>query len=324
MPILKSDFNPTTPLFKNGHFNTIYRALFFKGDVTYTRKRIKTWDDDFIDLDFSIMGSKNLVVHIHGLEGSSQSNYMTASAKHLNNLGYDTVCFNLRGCSGEDNLLLNSYHSGKTEDLDFVLNYLLDKYNYQKIALVGYSLGGNLTLKYFGENNSILNSKIHCAVTVSVPVDLASSSRVLSKFENTLYMQNFLKTLKSKIISKVEKHKSLEVDLQQLKKAKNFKDLDDLYTAPVNGFKDAEDYWEKASSKPFLKNIIKPVLLITSEDDPFLSPECIPFEEALSSDSFFLEATKYGGHVGFLSSFNKNNNHWLENRIANFLQNYLH
>ncbi|WP_243456787.1 hypothetical protein [Polaribacter batillariae] len=130
MPIFNSDFSPTLP-FKNGHFNTMYRPLFMKDVCSYKRKRITTWDNDFIDLDFSLVGSKTLVLLIHGLEGSAESKYMISTTKYLNSRKLDTVCFNLRGCSGEDNLLLATYHSGKTEDVAFVVNYLLENYNYK-------------------------------------------------------------------------------------------------------------------------------------------------------------------------------------------------
>lgn len=141
MPILTSDFSPTLP-FKNGHFNTLYRPLFMKESIEYDRKRVTTWDQDFIDLDFSSVGATTLVLLIHGLEGSSKSNYIISTSLKLNAVGLDTVCFNLRGCSGEDNLLISTYHSGKTEDVDFVVNYLLKNYDYKNIVLVGFSLGG--------------------------------------------------------------------------------------------------------------------------------------------------------------------------------------
>ena len=135
---------------------------------------------------------------IHGLEGSSQSKYILAATKEFNNEGLDTVAFNLRGCSGEDNLLLQTYHSGKTEDVHFVINHLLENYSYDDIVLVGYSLGGNLTLKYMGEYANTQSSKIKCAVAVSVPIDLASSGKEMSALKNKLYMDEFLKTLRKK------------------------------------------------------------------------------------------------------------------------------
>ena len=187
MPITKSDFSPTLP-FRNGHFNTIYRPLFIKEKHEYDRERIETWDNDFLDLDFSKVGSKDIVVLIHGLEGSSESTYMISSTKELNKAGFDTVCFNLRGCSGEDNRLLQTYHSGKTEDVDFVLKYILENYNYEKLVLVGFSLGGNLTLKYFGEYAKEIHPKISCGIAVCVPIDLTTSGNLMSSLKNKIYI----------------------------------------------------------------------------------------------------------------------------------------
>jgi predicted alpha/beta-fold hydrolase len=185
--------------------------------------------------------------------------------------------------------------------------------------VVGYSLGGNITLKYFGEFALSIHNKVACAVAVSVPIDLASSSKVMGGFKNKLYMEKFLKSLRLKVYEKSQKFPEYKLDISQLMKAKTFKDFDGLYTAPVSGFSSPEDYWEKASSKPYLPSIKKPVLLISSIDDPFLSEECYPFKEARESNNFYLEVTKYGGHVGFMSEFSQNKNSWLEKRIIKFL-----
>jgi predicted alpha/beta-fold hydrolase len=319
MPIIKSNFSPSLP-FKNGHFNTIYRSFFMKETHNYKRKRITTWDHDFIDLDFSKVNSTKLVVLIHGLEGGSESKYILAASSELNKAGYDTVSFNLRGCSGEDNLLLSTYHSGKTEDLEFVISYLIENYSYDKIMIVGYSLGGNITLKYFGEHALAISDKVSCGIAVSVPVDLASSSKAMGTAQNKLYMGKFLKSLRIKVIEKSQKHPAYKLDINRLMKTKTFKDFDGLYTAPVSGFSGPEDYWKKASSKPYLSSIKKPVLLISSLDDPFLAKECYPYKEAKDSNYFHLEVTKYGGHVGFISSFLPKKNRWLENRILQFIK----
>lgn len=319
MPILKTDFTPSLP-FRNGHFNTIFRPLFMKEPQNYERTRIDTWDGDFIDLDFSKVGSDTLVLLIHGLEGSSESKYILAAADEMNSIGWDTVSFNLRGCSGEDNLLLKTYHSGKTEDVDFVISYLVDNYDYQKIMIVGYSLGGNLTLKYFGEYLDKIPKQVTSGVAVSVPVDLCTSGRAMSQMKNKLYMEQFLKTLRLKVLEKSHKFPDYKVDKDKLFKAKDFMDFDALYTAPVFGFDSPEDYWEKASSKPYLPLIKRPCLLITSLDDPFLSKECFPNEEAGDSDYFHLMTTKYGGHVGFVVGFKSPQNRWLEQRIIEFLK----
>jgi len=294
-----------------------------KESVEYSRKRVTTWDQDFIDLDFSLVGSKTLVILIHGLEGSSQSKYILAATSEFNNEAMDTVAFNLRGCSGEDNLLLQTYHSGKTDDVHFIINYILKNYSYQNIVLAGYSLGGNLTLKYMGEFAKTLSSKIKCAIAVSVPVDLASSSVAMSSYKNKIYMEAFLKTLRLKVLEKAHKFPEFKLDKDKLFKAKAFSDFDALYTAPVYGYSGAEDYWEKASSKPYLKSIETPTLLISSEDDPFLAAACFPIKEAKTSKNFYLEMTKYGGHVGFISSFLIDKNRWLENRMLNFIKQHL-
>ncbi|QNM86280.1 alpha/beta fold hydrolase [Polaribacter pectinis] len=319
MPVFTSDFSPTLP-FRNGYFNTMYRPLFMKDTCQYLRKRVTTWDNDFIDLDFSLVGSKTLVLLIHGLEGSSESKYITSNTKHLNNLGLDAVCFNLRGCSGEDNKLLATYHSGKTEDVDFVLNYLIRNYDYDNIVMVGFSLGGNLTLKYLGENTSKLSPKIKGGIAVSVPIHIASAEKEMDKLKNKLYMEVFFKTMKNKLLEKAHKFPEYNLDKDKLFKATKFKHLEYLYTVPVFGFKSPEDYWEKASSKQFVSNIDRPALLINAKDDTFLSKECFPFEEANSSEFFHLEVPDYGGHVGFMSSFKPAENRWLENRIARFIE----
>jgi len=318
MPLLTSDFSPSLP-FRNGHFNTMYRPLFMKEVSNYTRKRILTWDDDFIDLDFSKVNSDTLAILIHGLEGSSESKYMISTTNELNSKGIDTVAFNLRGCSGEDNLLLGTYHSGKTEDVHFVVNHILETYAYENILIIGFSLGGNLTLKYMGEYASTISPKIKGAIAASVPIDIASSEKQMNKIKNKLYIDQFLKTIRLKVLEKAHKFPEFQLDKALLFKANRFKHLEHLYTVPVFGFDSPEDYWQKASSKPYLSKINKPTLLINAEDDSFLAKECFPIEEAFNSDVFFLEITKYGGHVGFISSFNRLESRWLEERISRFI-----
>lgn len=319
MPVFQSNFLPSIP-FRNGHFNTMYRPLFMKDKASFTRKRITTWDNDFFDLDFSFVDSDTLVLLIHGLEGSSESKYIVSNTNHLNNKGLDTVCFNLRGCSGEDNLLLATYHSGKTEDVDFVVNHLLENYDYKNIVIVGFSLGGNLTLKYMGEKGENLSPIVKGGIATSVPVDIGSAEKEMDKLKNKLYMEVFFKTMKNKVLEKAHKFPEYQLDKDKLFKATKFKHLEHLYTVPVFGFDSPEDYWEKASSKPYLLNIKKPTLLINAKDDTFLSRECYPYEEAEKSPFFFFEETKYGGHCGFMSSFKPQDNIWLEHRIARFIK----
>ncbi|GGG99433.1 alpha/beta hydrolase [Polaribacter pacificus] len=294
-----------------------------KEDCVYTRKRLLTWDDDFMDLDFSLVGSNTLALLIHGLEGSSQSKYILSTTNELNAHDIDTVALNLRGCSGEDNLLLSTYHSGKTEDIDFVIEHLLENYQHKNLLLIGFSLGGNLTLKYMGEYAGKISPRIKGAIAVSVPIDIESSEQELDKLKNKLYLEEFLKTMRLKILEKAHKFPDFELDKELLFKAKRFKHVEKLYTVPVFGFDSPEDYWKKASSKPFLLKINQPTLLINAKDDTFLGEACYPFEEANNSDFFFLEVTNFGGHVGFISSFKQSESRWLEKRIYQFIKEHI-
>ena len=308
-------------LFKNGHVNTIYRTLFLNYPIEYQRKRITTPDRDFLDLDFSTVNSDKIVILIHGLEGSSGSKYILSTAGHLNKKGYDIVSVNQRSCSGEPNLTLGTYHSGKTDDLETVIRFIEKNYTYKQIFLAGYSLGGNQILKYLGEKGNAIRSKIRAAVTVSVPCDLEGSSQALARFTSKLYMERFLKTLKVKTLEKMEKFPDSGLDKELIINAKNFYDFDNAVTAPVFGYKNAQDYWRKNSSKGFIPEISIPALLITALDDPFLNKSCYPVKEAGENPYFNLEINRFGGHVGFNIHHTTEKNIWMENRILQFFDN---
>lgn len=316
MPLLETRYSPPFP-FKNKHLNTIYSSLFRKVEpVLFKRKRIDTPDDDFLDIDFLENGSKKIVILCHGLEGSSDSKYIQATAKLLSLNGYSIAAMNYRFCSGEINRQLITYHSGKTDDLNTVINYVLP--NYESIYLVGFSLGGNLVLKYSGDGLFDLNSKIKANVAVSVPVDLKGSSISLKQKENLLYKWRFLRTLSKKMHLKHKQYPK-ELDLKHLKNVKNLTDFDEYFTSKINGFRDANDYYFKASSRQFIPSISKPTLLINAKDDPFLSKSCFPINEAKKSKCFHLMTPRYGGHVGFIS---KGDFYWSEYEILNFINRY--
>jgi predicted alpha/beta-fold hydrolase len=316
MPLLETNYSPSF-LSKNKHFNTIYSSLFRKTlPVNFKRKRIETPDDDFLDIDFIENETKKIVVLCHGLEGSSDSKYIQATAKLLSINGYAIAAMNYRFCSGEINRQLTTYHSGKTDDLNTVINYLLP--NYDKIYLVGFSLGGNLILKYNGDGLFDLSPKIKASVAISVPVDLKGSSTALKRLENFLYTQRFLITLSKKMRLKHQQFPD-DLDISFLKKVKTLTDFDDYFTSKINGFKDANDYYLRSSSKQFIPNISKPTLLINAIDDPFLSKSCFPISEAQNNTNFNLMTPKYGGHVGFISS---GEFYWSEYEILNFLDSY--
>jgi len=319
MPFVQNkSFKPNFVL-RNKHVNTLYRFLFSRTKVNFNRKRIETNDNDFIDLDFSKVNSDNIVIIIHGLEGSSSSNYMQTITETLNKANIDVVAFNMRGCSGEPNKLLSSYHSGKTEDLLSVIQFLEKNYNYHQIHIVGYSLGGNLTIKFMGEFANKMPKSVFSAVGISVPCDLKGSVEAISKAENKIYMNGFLKTLKEKAKQKSEQFPKANISARDIDKANNFYVFDDLFTGPINGFVDANDYWKKSSCKQFIKDINLPTMLISAKDDPFLNEACYPVKESIANDYFTFIQTEYGGHLGFVSGFRLKKQRWIENKILDFI-----
>lgn len=319
MPEIKDyKFKPKY-VFKNKHFNTLYRYFRTNFNIQFKRKRITTSDGDFLDLDFSQTGSDTIIIAIHGLEGSSNSSYIQSLTHYFNLKKIDVVALNLRGCSGELNSKLPSYHSGKTEDLHETITYIIKNYKYKNMYLVGYSLGGNIVLKYMGEYADRIPPQIKKAVGVSVPCNLQASAETISKIENILYKNNFLKTLKASALKKIKTHSNHNLDAKKIRNSKSFIDFDNAFTAPANGFKDAIDYWKKSSCNSFLPAINKPTLLISALDDPFLNKLCYPFKEASANKNFYILTPKYGGHVGFCENFKMKNNFWLEKQIEKFL-----
>ena len=314
MPIIKSTYK--APLFfLNKHVQTIFSSIFRDKENEFsTRKRIDTPDNDFLDIDVIANGYDKCVVLSHGLEGNSQRAYITNMAKHLFGHGFDICAWNFRGCSGEVNKQLRMYHSGSTEDLDTVVKHLIPQY--KEIYLVGFSMGGNLTLKYLGERGSSLSSNVKGAITFSVPTDLLGSCYRLEKWYNKLYMKRFLGNLKTKLVLKKELYPN-QISLEGYDEVKSFMEFDDRYTAPIHGFKSANDYYEKSSSKQFISNITVPTLIVNAKDDPFLSKSCFPIDECKASDKVFLEMPKKGGHVGFMIGGGV---YWSERRTLEFIR----
>lgn len=311
-------YNPPSILF-NRHVETIYPALFRTVDtITYNRERIPTPDDDFLDLDWLKSNSEKLVVISHGLEGNTSRAYIKGMAKAFYQNGYDVLTWNYRGCSGELNRQLRFYHSGATEDLDVVLTHALKTKSYQSVALIGFSLGGNLTLKYLGEKGTSLHPSITKSVAFSVPLDLYKSCLTISQPSNWIYSQRFIKTLKEKVVAK--SRLKPELDVSGIDKITTLVDFDDNFTAPLHQFKGALDYYERCSSIHFVDKIAVPTLIVNALNDPFLNKDCYS-EPALLNHSFVqFENPERGGHVGF-ALFNQNGLYWSELRALNFILN---
>ncbi len=317
MPLVPSDYRPPF-LFRNGHFSTIYSGIFRKvNGVVQRRERLELSDGDFLDLDWSESASSTnkLAILLHGLEGDAQRHYIIGSAKRMNQSGFDVCAVNFRGCSGEPNRLYPSYHSGATHDLEAVLHHVLDLGTYKEMYILGYSLGGNLALKYLGEGNRI-PEQLKAVVGVSVPCDLKDACEQLLQPKNVLYAQRFKRHLLEKLREKQQRFPE-RIGIKQIDAVVTLKDFDDTYTAPAHGFKDAMDYYAQCSCKQFLSQITIPALILNAKNDSFLGEACYPIQEARANPMVYLEMPDFGGHVGF---WGRQNISYAEQRALSFFE----
>ncbi len=323
MPVLSSSSYRAPWLLRNGHTSTIFTALFRQAaPAHYQRFTLATPDDDFLDVDVlhPTVPSNRAVLLLHGLEGSSQGHYLRSMANAVVAAGWSAVALNFRGCSGRPNRFARSYHSGVTEDVQVAVEWVQQKFPQSKIALIGFSLGGNVLLKYLGEGSR--HASVVGGVAVSVPVDLAGSATVLASPINRIYMRRFMRDMTRKLELKNQTI-GTDFDIPSFRRMRTFAEFDGAYTAPVHGFASAEDYWQRNSSLPLLQHIDVPTLLVNALDDPFLSASCLPEHIASASDAFFLETPRHGGHVGFLSDLHPRQHCWHEARAVQFLHEYV-
>ncbi len=319
MPLIENSSYKAPFIFKNAHINTIYSAFFrkIKNFVTQT-EREELPDGDFFDMEWYRQNSKKLVICLHGLESDAKKHYMQGSMKLFAQNGYDAVGMYFRGCSNERNRLLPSYHSGFTNDLDYLVKKITKQKIYTDIILIGNSVGGNIVLKYGGEQGISIAPEIKKIITFSVPIWLNSCNEEIKKWYNRLYLENFMRTLRAKAIEK-DKIFPNQLNVKKIKTSKFFEDYDNLFTAPVNGFPDAEAYYAAASCAPFLEKITVPTLLVNALDDTFLSPDSFPRALARHSSTFYLETPAHGGHLGFMPT-DKNDFLWTEKRALQFAE----
>ena len=332
MPLIApSSYEPPTRLW-NGHLQTIIPSLFRKVSVPYVRERIDTPDDDFLDLDWAfpndewkanhssfIIDNSSLIILTHGLEGSSTSPYLAGMVQHLTRQGFTCLAWHYRSCSGQMNRQQRFYHVGETGDLDLVVQHVLTK-GYQTMYLVGFSAGGNVTLKYLGEKGKTIHDAIKKAVVFSVPVDLMGSSRRLEQWDSLVYNYRFSRTLKRKVLEKAAVMPGI-FPTEAIRKARNVREFDNSFTAPMNGFRDVADYYTQSSSLPFIPAIAIPALVINARNDPFLSPECFPEALARELPNVWMEFPEQGGHCGFPSRTGGiQGTYWSEERTVDFLR----
>lgn len=306
-----------------GHLQTIYAWLLAsRPRVAYRRERWDTPDGDFVDVDWLVPPSAAsttapLVVLFHGLEGSSASSYAHSLMHETGQLGWRGVVVHFRGCGGAANRLPRAYHSGDSVELDWMLRRLNAEHAGPLYA-VGVSLGGNVLLKWLGEQGSAAASIVARAAAVSAPLDLAAAGEALGRGFNLAYTHSFLWTLKRKSLAKLAHHPEL-YDAALVRRARTLRAFDDVVTAPLHGFADADDYWKRASSKPWLANIAVPALILNARDDPFLPAGSLPAAHEVSP-CVTLEFPAEGGHVGFVSGPFPGNLSWLPQRILAFFQ----
>ena len=318
MPIIEKSSYPGPPFYQfNGHLQTIIPNMRAGAEVNYERERILTPDDDFLDLDRINVGSKNLIVLTHGLEGDSNRSYMRNSAKWFSDRGWDVIAWNCRSCSGEMNKTRRLYSHGEIEDIGQVIRHALVKGNYRNVALLGNSMGGNITMKYLGVNGENIPPEVKVGVAISAPADLRSSTVRTERLDNYLYNQRFLKSLEGKMREKAKMFPDL-IDAENLKKVRGWDDFMNYFYAPLHDCASVDDFYEYATARNFLAGTKVPLLLINALNDPLLSPECSPREIAEHHPLFYLETPKKGGHCGFDLPGKKHS--WADERAYEFIR----
>ena len=314
MPVIASRFRPPF-FFRNGHIQTVLSVLLpRRSDGTFQRERLELVDGDFLDLGWARIGADRLVVLSHGLEGSSDARYIRGMAAALNAAEWDVLVWDFRGCSEETNRLPRLYHSGETGDLGAVIDCAAARYS--RIALVGFSLGGNLILKYLGESSP--HPAVVGAAAVSAPLDLGATARALDRqWSKRIYRDSCIKSLIAKVEAKAVRFPE-KFDVSGIRMIRTFEAFDDRYTAPIHGFRDVEDYWKRSSARQFLNRITVPTLILNACDDPLLTAESFPVAEAEANPCLFLEMPKWGGHLGFVDLV-RGIEPWSERRVVKFL-----
>ncbi|HST02905.1 MAG TPA: hydrolase [Usitatibacter sp.] len=313
------DFQPSRWL-DGPHFQTIYASLLATApEVSFRRERWDMPDGDFVDVDFLDGPSDSPWIHLfHGLEGSSRSRYARTIMAHARGLGWRGSVLHFRGCSGEMNRLPRAYHSGDTNEIDWVLRRVRSIAGGARLFAVGVSLGGNALAKWLGESGESARAIVDRAATVCAPFDLMAAGDALGRGFGLVYSRHFLATLKKTAFAKLERHPGL-FDPAAVRHAGTLRDFDNVVTAPLHGFRDTDDYWTRASAKPWLASIAVPTLLVNARDDPFLPESALPTEREVSA-AVKLEFTRKGGHVGFVSGPFPGNIDWLPRRIFHFLE----
>ena len=315
-------FEPAFGL-KNPHIQTLYSTFFRKSNpLAFEREHFALSDGDFVECFWYQKAfptqTRPIVVLFHGLEGSYLSPYIQGMIETLLAQGYTPVLMHFRGCSGKENLLSRAYHSGDTSDAKAWIDALHHSYPHAPLFAIGYSIGGNMLLKLLGEYKA--QSPLVAIVSVSAPQQLDICANHINKGFAKIYQYHLMRHLKKSLLKKYKTHPMqslIGIDENAVKKLKTFWDFDDIYTAPIHGFRSAQDYYTRSSAKQYVKHICTPTLIIHALDDPFMSSDILPTKEELSV-YVTLEVSTHGGHVGFISGSIFRPKYWLEERIITY------
>ena len=312
--IIPAAFRPAWWL-PGAHLQTMWPALAPRRlQLTLQRRRVELPDGDFIDVDW--VGERGpIVVVLHGLGGASDSHYVRGMLSAIARRGWRGALMHFRGCSGEVNRLARGYHAGETGDLDTFIAMLRHNEPQTQLAVIGYSLGGNVLLKWLGERGG--TAPVRAAVAVSVPFDLANAAMRVHQGFSRVYELRMLRSLKA-VMSLKAAQQPLPWDDRAIAAITSLREFDDRITAPLHGFRDADDYYTRASCKPYLAAVATPSLVIHAADDPFMSPSVVPTVRQLSA-AITLELSNHGGHVGFVAGQPWAPHYWLESRVPAFL-----
>ena len=306
---------------KNKHLQTLWGPLFRKEVKNIIRKeRFEISDGDFVDLYWTSNDSGPIIIFLHGLAGSYMSHYMPGILNVVSKMGWRGLLLHFRGCSGEPNRLARGYHEGDTEDLSEVVQTIRKLEPQTPIAAVGYSMGGNVLLKWLGCTGK--TNPLCAGIAISPTFDLHIATNQLEKGFSRIYQKNLINQLIGYIKMK-SNVTDLPIDTSNIENIRTFRQFDAQITAPLHGFKDIDEYYNESSCRKYIKDICIPTLILHSRDDPFSSLKAIPSKNELSPKTT-LELSKNGGHVGFVSGmFSLNVDYWLERRIPEYLSQYI-
>jgi uncharacterized protein len=320
MPLVEPSSYTRAPWYQpNQHFQTVLPSLFLRPKVLQTKTvlRMTTQDDDFIDIDFYENNSAQLVILTHGLEGNSERPYILSMAKMMLEAGHDVAAWNCRSCSGEMNRQFRMYDHGEIGDLGELLDFLTARKSYTSITLMGFSMGGNIVLKYTAQTPHPLVTKV---LAFSAPLDMRSSVEVIEQPNNWLYKEHFIRNLLKKLLLKAQQFpERLDATVFKDLRKMDWRTRASYFFVTINGYVNLDDFFERGSALHYLHQICTPTLIVQAENDPMLTPLCLPREMLRSHPHIWLETPKVGGHVGFSNGWHRTDN-WMDSRALAFIQ----